>query len=60
MATLERLGLVMMIYGIAMRMHDTLFALLFATLLLFTGGLLLLTGRTIEKVLKHHLPKVPW
>lgn len=60
MTTLERLGLVLLLYGVALHTWHHVPTLLVANLLLLAGAVLLVTGGPLERWLKSKFPSFPW
>lgn len=60
MTTLERLGLVLMLYGVALHSWHDVAAVVVALAVLFGGGALFLVGGPLERWLRKRWPGVPW
>ena len=60
MTILEKLGLILMLYGVALHTWHHIPTLIIANGALFVGALLLLTGCRLTHWLKTKFPSIPW
>ena len=60
MTTLEKLGLIALLYGLALHTWHDVAALLVAHALMLAGGVLLITGSRVTRWLVRRWPGVRW
>lgn len=60
MTQLERLGLVLMLYGVALHSWHDVAVIVVSLALLFGGAVLLIAGGPLERWLRKRWPDVPW
>jgi hypothetical protein len=60
MTTLERLGLVLMLYGVALHSWHDVVATVVSLAALLGGAALLIAGGPLERWLRKSWPGVPW
>ena len=60
MGTIEKLGLILMAYGIALHTWHILIVMVLASMLLLVGAGIFLVGGIVEEKLRELFPDFPW